>query len=402
MRTVLLNRIKILLAENCLGTGTWKGLGSPKGLTFTQICRELHDEDKKEIEMLLKLESQTFGYNYNTSCWLMFPEIVDAVNDNVHERKSKMSEVWDNTNISHFISYSSFKKILFFEKTKFENILNRCKEIGYCDYNKLQLPSNEIWNMILFSSDKEFKFRLGFMQNPAPPVLDNSDIFYGILSACAIAGSKLNNNEYEEDDYDDEDEDELDLSKIQFADFVIKCNVFACNLSHTIEQIQAIIDIMTPSGEIISKHIPAGYCEDCNCYFILERDFNQLRTEGIVLCQQISYEIYRKKGLSIINGDELKPESLLYQCGYNVSAAEDLSSVQRQEILCRVVDNGLYSISGICSHLDWLIGRNKKITDRDMSSAISKWQEDRNFISQYNEDSQRNIGVSSLKRTIYK
>lgn len=400
MHTILLNKIKILLAENCKGTGNWSGLGSPKGLTFTQICRELYDEDKNEIEMLLKLESQTFGYNVNTSCWLMFPEIVDTVKSQINDRKSKMAKVWDNTNLSHFISYTSYKKILFFEKAKFENILNRCKEIGNCDYDKLQLPSDEIWNIILFSSDKEFQFRLGFMKTSAPPVLDNSDIFYSILSACAIAGSKLH-NEYA-DGYDDEEDDESDILKIRFADFVIKCNVFMCNQNHNIEQIQALIDVMTPSGEIVTKCIPAGYCKNCDCYFILERDYMQLRAEGILLCQQISYDVYRKKGLSIISGDELKPESLLYQCGYNVSAADDLSSVQRREILCRVVDNGLYSISGICSHLDWLIGRNKKITDRDMNLAISKWQEDRNFISQYNKNSQRNITVSSIKRTNYK
>jgi hypothetical protein len=79
-----------------------------------------------------------------------------------------------------------------------------------------------------------------------------------------------------------------------------------------------------------------------------------------------------------------------------------LSSIQRREILCRVVDNGIYSISGICSHLDWLIWRNKKVSGRDMSAAISKWQEDRNFISQYNKSSQRNVNVSSVRRTIYR
>ena len=114
------------------------------------------------------------------------------------------------------------------------------------------------------------------------------------------------------------------------------------------------------------------------------------------------YDVYRQKGYDILNGEELKPESLLHQCGYNVSSTENLTSIQRKEILCRVVDNGLYSISGICSHLDWLISRNKKITNRDMSAAISKWQEDRTFISNYNSTTQRKVGVSSISKTNYK
>ncbi len=200
---------------------------------------------------------------------------------------------------------------------------------------------------------------------------------------------KLNNaNKQESNDIKD--------YKINFADFVVKCNVFKCNANHEIEQVQAVVDIMTPSGNIISEKISAGYCLICKCYFILETDYNHLREKGILLCQQLTYEAYRKNGLAIMNGEELKPESLLHQSGYNVSANDDLSSNQRQEILRRVVDNGLYTISGICSHLDWLIGRNNKVRNRDMSSAIAKWKEDRMFISNYNVDKQRKVKINSL------
>ena len=206
-------------------------------------------------------------------------------------------------------------------------------------------------------------------------------------------------------DFDWDDEEEIseqtviETIQIEFADFVVKTNVFKCNLNHAIEQIQAKINIMQPDGGIIEQCVSAGYCKECNCYFILQTDFERLRNYGVLLCQQITEEAYRKNGLSILNGDQLKPESLLHQSGYNVSAAEDLSSEQRHEILRRVVDNGLYSVSGICSHLDWLIARNNKITNRDMSSAISKWKEDRAFISSYSANTQRKVQVKSIKTT---
>lgn len=190
-----------------------------------------------------------------------------------------------------------------------------------------------------------------------------------------------------------------DIKQIDFVDFVVKTNVFRCNLNHNIEQIRAKINIMKSNGSIIEQIVSAGYCKECNCYFLLQSDYEQLRNYGVLLCQQITEAAYRKNGLSIMRGDELKPESLLHQSGYNVSSSENLSTEQRREILRQVVNNGLYSISGICSHLDWLIARNKKVTTRDMSAAISKWDEDRSYISSYKIDDRRNVHIKSIKST---
>ena len=185
---------------------------------------------------------------------------------------------------------------------------------------------------------------------------------------------------------------------IEFADFLVRSNVFRCNANHYIEQIQATIKVMKTDGTIVSVTASAGYCSICNCYFILEADFERIRQIGILLCQQITEELYRKNGDAILDGQELKPESLLHQSGYNVSAATGLTAKQRQEILRQVVENGLYSVSGICSHLDWLIARNKKVSNRDMSSAIEKWTDDRAYISNYKLSSYRTVGINSIKR----
>lgn len=191
-----------------------------------------------------------------------------------------------------------------------------------------------------------------------------------------------------------------DICNIEFADFIVRTYAIKCIYNHNVEQIQAKINIMKSNGELKTVTITAAYCKTCKCYFILESDYQKIKQLGVLLCQQITEETYRKNGLSIMNGEELKPESLLHQSGYNVSASEDLSSYQRQEILRRVVDNGLYTVSGICSHLDWLIGRNKKVTNRDMSCAIAKWEEDRAFIFKYKANTQRTVGIKSIKRKV--
>ena len=184
--------------------------------------------------------------------------------------------------------------------------------------------------------------------------------------------------------------------KIEFGDFIVRTYALKCVHNHEVQQIRAVIDIMNNEGKIETVTIPAAYCADCSCYFILEVDFQKVRQLGVLLCQQITEEVYKLRGDEIINGDSLKPESLLHQCGYNVSSNENLTIAQRREILRRVVDTGLYSISGLCSHLDWLISRNKKITNRDMSIAINKWEQDREYISKYSLEDKPIVKVKKI------
>ena len=186
---------------------------------------------------------------------------------------------------------------------------------------------------------------------------------------------------------------------IDFVDIVVKTNVFKCNKNHNIEQIQAKVNVVDYFGDVAEITVSAGYCKECNCYFILEKDFNHLKTYGVILCRIISEKVYRSSNTSNIY--DLKAESILHQAGYNVSSAEDLSTEQRREILRRVIDSGLYSLSGLCSFLDYLIDKNLRVTTRNMSSAISKWSSDRKYIVNYNKEEQRQVNVNSFYSTVF-
>lgn len=190
-----------------------------------------------------------------------------------------------------------------------------------------------------------------------------------------------------------------DYEIIEFADLMVKTNVFKCNKNHEIEQIQAKVNVIDYFGKISEITVPAGYCKDCNCYFLLTKDFENLKRYGVILCRIVSEEVYRNTKSN--NDFDLKAESILHQAGYNVSASENLSDIQRHEILRRVVDFGLYSISGLRSFLDYLIDKNLRVTTRDMSSAINKWRSDRNYIATYNSKVQRQVTAESFIRKQY-
>lgn len=183
---------------------------------------------------------------------------------------------------------------------------------------------------------------------------------------------------------------------ISFEDFVVRSNVFKCNKNHELETIQAMISVLNYDGEVVNEIVSAGYCKHCNCYFILERDYLNLRKIGLPLCHQVTEKYYLENGIPF-DGSGLNEQSMLNAIGYNVNAGEDLSGSQRQNILSFAVESGLYTVGGICSFLDWLIDKNAKVTNRDMSDAISKWMSDRKYISQYKIGSRPLKGVKSLK-----
>lgn len=191
---------------------------------------------------------------------------------------------------------------------------------------------------------------------------------------------------------------ETPFNSIDFTTFVVLCDVFRCNKKHTIEPIRAVVNIVAPDGTIYQEEISAGYCRQCCIYFLLEADYKKLRSKGVILCQLISKESYIADTYIWSDETELRPESLLHRSGYNVNAIDALTPKQRQEILKRVLDNGLYSINGLLSFLDWLIRRSSHTNSRNMSNALQKWKNDRDFVASYKSDDQRKVRMDTIIR----
>lgn len=67
---------------------------------------------------------------------------------------------------------------------------------------------------------------------------------------------------------------QLETTPIAFKDFIVRRSVFKCkNAGHRLQNITGIVKIMNRKGEIEDAHIPAGYCPDCNRYFIMENTY---------------------------------------------------------------------------------------------------------------------------------
>lgn len=185
-----------------------------------------------------------------------------------------------------------------------------------------------------------------------------------------------------------------DYHKIWIKDFVVRSNVFKCaHNHHSIKDIVAVI-YTDNDGRKQENVISAGFCPQCNIYFILESTYESLKRKGIILCRISDEKNYLKSGSQ--GGMQLAQQSLLMQFGYSVAQQEGLSSMARQRILAVIIDNKIMSKSEVISYLDFFI--SQRSSRSNMGIAISKWEEDREFVENYKIGLYTQYGVKAIFR----
>lgn len=185
------------------------------------------------------------------------------------------------------------------------------------------------------------------------------------------------------------------LPQIGFRDFVVRSNVFKCmNASHTLENIEAAVHIIDNNNKERLVRINAGYCANCNVFFIMESTYNNLRIRGIPICRVSDEKTYRKGLYS--NGMLLAQESILWEYGYTVGQREELSVSRRQKILAVLIDKKIVSKGEIISYINFFINQRKN-QDR-FKVAISKWEADREFVENYRIGEYHRYGVNAILR----
>ena len=147
---------------------------------------------------------------------------------------------------------------------------------------------------------------------------------------------------------------------------------------HYCEKVYLKIPLLLSTGELIIRTLLGTYCDKCKKYFVLDTEFKKILCEG-----RIQAQISFSESGEHFNGMDLSPESLLRKCGYTVSANANISAEHRQKLLKAIIENKLYTPAKIVAHFRFLVSVNSNVTTRDMSAAISKWQEDILYLQQH-------------------
>lgn len=171
----------------------------------------------------------------------------------------------------------------------------------------------------------------------------------------------------------------IPISKVGITAIVLNDNRKCTNEHHLIQDVQAELRIATPSNVLALHQIPAAYCESCDLYFVLKRDFKEAQALGKILCPVIDRT---QKHLDKIAKRKAGGESRIHQLGYNVRKGNECTDKQRQMILANIVENTDISKYEITSLISKCIAQHK--TQDNYVNSVKCWQHDLEFISNYN------------------
>lgn len=322
---------------------------------------------------------------------LMLPEYKKKLNSASKEYDYRISNAFELISVSLYIPYMKCpEKYNEFKKEFTEILMNTFSNM------KLYIDDPEPITYFIFYSGYNVD-RWSFIRKP---ISFNTfrKLLLDIISQRLIDLNVINRKKYQ---YTLGQETYLKkinkATELTFKDFVVRSNTFHCiHNDHDTESITAVVKVMSNMSQIMKQEIPAGYCKECGIYFILESTYEKLLEQGVPLCRTIDVKTYRKN--EQLGTLSLAKESILKQCGYNVSEKDDLTVQQRQKILIALIDNNILSEMDIISYLDFFINQHK--SKENYKQAVNKWKADREYIIDYQakEKAERTVGISSIKR----
>ena len=175
------------------------------------------------------------------------------------------------------------------------------------------------------------------------------------------------------------------------ADVIVLSSSKRCtNLNHTIENYIGVLPVATKEKQN-NIEVDLGYCRECNLYIMLHSTYNKIVGNPICMVRDlITNKIINKanSGFWIESN-----EHILHRLGYNVRIGNGLSSIDRQQILAKIINNNILSKNEIISHLEYCI--NMASGREHLNVAIAKWQADLDFVRKLNTNAER-IAIKSL------
>ena len=137
------------------------------------------------------------------------------------------------------------------------------------------------------------------------------------------------------------------------------------------------------------------YCKKCHRFYMNEEDYGKylqkyklfpLRASTKFITENHYYDPY----------DLLRKEqSPLFMNGYSVSASKKIPKAIRQQILSYLMDYGIVSKETVLDYLRMFI--RERGSNPSMAIAVSKWEEDKQFVLQYHLDSHPKVNVARLE-----
>lgn len=169
------------------------------------------------------------------------------------------------------------------------------------------------------------------------------------------------------------------INEVGITAIVLNDNRKCTNGNHTIIDLNAKLRIAQPNSKVINHTIPAAYCEICDTYFFLIKDYKIAKTYGVILCPAI--DMTRQNNNRKNRNTLSTSESRIHQLGYKVKHGNGYTKEQRQLILANILENTNISKHEIESCILRPMMQHKN--QLNYSDAVMVWKQDLEFIKSY-------------------
>lgn len=170
--------------------------------------------------------------------------------------------------------------------------------------------------------------------------------------------------------------------------FIHSGNIACIKYNHPIEDVYASIVTNLP----VPIYIHASRCTKCNIIFIRKEEFLRLRSRYPFLVANFCELSYN--GYTPLKDIKLKCESILMLCGYN-TRDNGPSEENRQKLLASIIGNEILNKTQIIQYLEHFINFNG--SKENMFFAVHKWQNDLNYVRNFNLDTHPYVEIKEIK-----
>lgn len=283
------------------------------------------------------------------------------------------------------------KDIYKLSKTNIKSKKKNKKILTKCNNTKLKHKTSKIINSVPFEKirlpkiaiDYNIVRKCSYFKNNTCIYFDNLCNPYSIKCKNRGILALLNNTDFLKKQGKikyDKKQNKTSFQQFGYVKSVVLSHNKKCIFEeHNIVDVNAKFKLLI-SNKIIETSILAGYCEVCKQYIILKSDFKSIKQKGTLLCQVIDKTPeYLAKHKDTYSATESRVHSL----GYNVIKQRyNYTFEQRKIILANIIENYSITQHEILSMLDTNISR--KINLPNYADAVAKWQQDREFVANYN------------------
>lgn len=166
-------------------------------------------------------------------------------------------------------------------------------------------------------------------------------------------------------------------------------NIICLRDHHNITNVTC--NIKTVDGK--REQINAQFCNRCKKFFISQTSYERYRKKMNLI--PVKFQFVDKNGRFskfVNNSQECSP---LFLAGYNVSKRNNLSVRERTDLLKFILNHEIMDKHEIIGYLQYFIALNR--LKPNFSSAIQKWEDDLEFVEEYNMDEQPHIEVDEIR-----